>query len=161
MWDMEKLEKIVGIYIDNEYKGKDLELDKRLEDSTLSDDCIRDAIKEEIKQRIINEVVAEKKKELDQYAKQKIADEKTKSHISTIKQLLWEGFVVAIFVGLLGSELSSLIERGKNIVANGKLYDLITIILIVIFAIIILGLYITKFTKDIINTFTRKGNKTP
>lgn len=153
---METLEKVIESFVENSYKMEGIVSGQQLQGTALSDDYIKSAIKSNIRDRIIEEVVTQKKRELDNYAKQKIADEKNKSYISAIKQLLWEGFVVAIFVGLLGNELTSLGDVLKSN-AGGSWYIIITIVLIVIYAIIVLGLYVVKFTKDIIDHFTKKG----
>mgnify|MGYP004649827723 CR=1 FL=1 len=153
---MDTLEKVINSFVENGYKRENIEADRQFQDTELSDDYIMAAIKSNIKQRIIDEVVMQKKKELDQYAKQRVAEEKNKSHIAAIKQLLWEGFIVAIFVGLLGNEITTLGDFLKTR-AGGSWYIIITIILIGIYTVAVLGLYIVKFTKDIINNFTKKG----
>lgn len=67
-----------------------------------------------------------------------------------MKEIMWEAFALAILVGLLVNELSTIIEFIKTFFGEDK-HTLITVILIIIFLVITLLLYVIKFTRDVID----------
>ena len=120
--------------------------------------AVETAVKKEIREKIIAEVYEYKKAEIIKDAKIKIENEKKKSSFASIKQIMWEGFVLALIVGLLVNEASYLIEYLKEL-GNGSVQIIVTVILIIVFAIIALVLYIVKFTKAIIDKFVKNKKK--
>ncbi|MCM1223543.1 MAG: hypothetical protein NC548_54750 [Lachnospiraceae bacterium] len=116
------------------------------------------AVKQKIREEIISEVYEYKKSQIVQEAKKEIEDEKKKSSFASIKQIMWEGFVLALIVGLLVNEASYLIQYLKEL-GNGSIPILVTVILIIVFSVIALALYIVKFTKDIIEKFIKNKKK--
>jgi len=153
---VETLDKLVHLFVEEKCQKEGIETSREFDGTTLSADSMKKEFEKTLKDRIIEEVISQKKKELDQYAKKKVDEERKSSSIAAIKELLWEGFILSIFVGLLGNELTTLIEVFKNF-AGEKWHTIITTILIFVYAAIVLALYVIKFTKDIINTFIKKG----
>ena len=119
---------------------------------------VETAVKQRIREEIISEVYEYKKAQIVQEAKTEIENEKKKSSFASVKQIMWEGFVLALIVGLLVNEASYLIQYLKEL-GNGSIPILVTVILIIVFAIIALALYIVKFTKDIIDKFIKNKKK--
>lgn len=116
------------------------------------------AVKKELREKIITEVYEYKKAKIIKEAKIEIENENKKSSFAAIKQIMWEGFVLALIVGLLVNEASYLIEYLKKL-GNGSVPIIVTVILIIVFAIMALVLYIVKFTKDIIDKFVKNKKK--
>lgn len=129
-----------------------------LETDNYDKDSVETAVKQKIREEIISEVYEYKKAQIVQEAKIEIEDEKKKSSFASIKQIMWEGFVLALIVGLLVNEASYLIQYLKEL-GNGSIPILVTVILIIVFAVIALALYIVKFTKDIIDKFIKNKKK--
>ena len=152
---METLDKVVDFFVNTHFKRDhtDLETISGSHDDFSTED-VKIAFADNIKKRIIDEITDQKKNEIDEYTKKVVEEERKKSSIIAIKELMWEAFVLAIFVGLLCNEISTLIEFFKGF-GGLERHTLITVILIVVFASIVLVLYIVKFTKDIIKTFIK------
>lgn len=150
---METLDKVVDYYVNT--KVPDGSYDNA---EAFQGIDIKEAMSERIKGRIVDEIMEEKKRELSKVAKEEVEKERKKSSLIAIKELMWEAFVLAIFVGLLGNELSTLIEFFKGF-GGAENHTIITVILILVFSAIVLVLYIVKFTKDIIDKFVNKKGK--
>lgn len=153
---MDTLDKVVKKFVDVSFKGENISEDLNLNDSEFSVDCMKEAIIINIRQRIISEIISEKKTELDEYSRKVVEEERKKSMLISIKELLWEAFILAIFVGLLGNEITTLTEFFKSF-GGAERHTLITVILIIVYAVISLSMYVVKFTKDIISTFVNKS----
>lgn len=125
---------------------------------SLDKTSVEEAVKNSIREAIINEVCEYKKTQIIQEAKVQIEEEKKKNSFASIKQIMWEGFVLALIVGLLVNEASYMIEYLKNL-GDASVQIVITVILIIVFAIAALALYIIKFTKDIIDKFVKNKRK--
>lgn len=119
---------------------------------------VENSVKIQLRDKIISEVCKYKKNDIIKEAKKQIEDEKKKSSFASIKQIMWEGFVLALIVGLLVNEASYLIQYLKEL-GSGSIPIIVTVILIIVFAIISLSLYIVKFTKDIIDKFIKNKKK--
>lgn len=153
---MNTLDKVVQKFVENGFQEEHINNDLINNDPEFSVESMKTAMKENIKERIIAEIIENKKNEIDAYSKKSIEEERKKSTLIAIKELLWEAFVVAIFVCLLGNELTTLIEFFKSFGGEQR-HTLITVILIIVYASIVLAMYVIKFTKDIIRTFVNKS----
>ena len=147
---MKTLDKVVSEYVDLRYTIGSTDGSVPLDDSTFSVEEIVSGVKNGIKERIVAEVLEDHKKEILKVTKNAIENERKKSSFIAIKELMWEAFVLSIFVGLLGNELTTLIEFFKSF-GGEENHTLITVVLIGVFTIIVLLLYIVKFTQDIID----------
>ena len=153
---METLEKIVKYVVDSRYPDKTLPENPQPDNPEFSLESIKAAMSKQLSDKIIEEVLECKKRELQREMKQKIEEERKRSSYTAIKQLLWEAFISVMFIGLLVNEMTTLIGYFKSL-GSEKMYVQVTIILIIIFSVIVLALYVVKFTKDIIEKFVYKS----
>ena len=147
---METLIKVVDFYIDAQVPESTYDANPAFQGVN-----IKESISDRLKERIIGEILDERKKELARVAKEEVEKERRKSSLIAIKELMWEAFVLSIFVGLLGNEMTTLIEFFKGF-AGAEKHTLVTVVLIVVFFVIVFVLYIVKFTKDVIDKFINK-----
>lgn len=154
---MDTLDKVVQKFVDVSFDGENIKADFCDDALDFSIDNMKMAIKNTIKERIISEVIENKKTEITMFSKKIVKEERKKSTLISIKELLWEAFIMAIFVGLLGNEITTLVEFFKSFGGEER-HTIITIILIVVYAFISLALYVVKFTKDVVNKFVYKQN---
>lgn len=146
--ELEQLDSIIDVAV----KSYNLQTDQ------YNKEDVEDAVKQKIREKIILEVFEYKKTQIVQEAKVEIENEKRKISFVFIKQIMWDGFILALIVGLLVNEASYLIQYLKEL-GNGSIQILVTVILIIVFAILALILYIVKFTKDIIDKFIKNKKK--
>lgn len=145
MSESKTLDKVVDSYIEQQ----------SIDAGALDVNEVKKALKEKLTSQISQEIYDYHVTEIKKEAKKEIEEEKRKSTFTSLKQLMWEAFILAIVVGLLVNEITYLIEFLKNL-GDVKVQVIVTVILIIAFTVLVLTLYVVKFTKDIIDKFVLK-----
>lgn len=121
--------------------------------------------KQDLKERVINsfieDITLDIENELSEEAKNKIIkienETRKKIKIVEIKKIVWHGFILSFFVGLLVNQVTEVISLCKG--TSSDINTFITAIIIMVLILICLGLFIYDFSVQIINMIKEPINK--
>lgn len=147
------LYKIVEYYVENrtgvsEWKGN-LALEEKQN------------IREIVINSFIDDIKSDIEDELSEEAKNKIIkienETRKRIKIAEIKKIVWHGFILSFFVGLLVNQITEVISLCKGTVSDINTF--VTAVIILSLVLICLGLFIYDFLVQIINMIKEPMNK--
>ncbi len=139
---MGKLDEVLNVFCDSK---KDVFANNAKEEDIQE---LKELLKNEIRQNIIDEIVAEQSKEIAIKAQKELDRSEEDKRIGETKNLLWNGFIMAFIVGVLVNQVTDIISFYKG----GSSLKTIspTVWICVILAIFCLGMYIYTFAQNFI-----------
>lgn len=145
---MDVLDKVLDVFI----KDKAHELGEKVSTELRDEFCdtiretTREKIVQEIKQYYTNEIIAQAEAEINRKEQEK--------RLNEMRNLLWQGFIVAMCVGLFVNQVTDVISYYKGISPLKQIYPTL-LICILLFAICI-GMYAITFAKQFMDFFKEK-----
>lgn len=147
----QKLEQLINVFVDNKYS----EITKEMNEGEEKEYLI-DGVKEKIRSEIIGEIKEEYKEEIVEQAEKEIEQQERKKRITEIKEVIWSGFFVALFVGLLVNQITDIISFYKG---ASSIKDIApTYIICLVFMLICLAIFLWQFMNKIMD-FLNEINK--
>lgn len=110
-------------------------------------------LREKIKKMVVEEVKQEYKAQVMADAESDIQQRISDNRISQLKNLMWNGFLIAFLVGLAVNQITDLIGYWKGSVSLNSLMP--TLIITVILVAICMGLYFYNMIKETVDIYKK------
>lgn len=110
-------------------------------------------LREKIKKDVVEEVKQEYKAQVMADAENDIQQRISDNKISQLKNLMWNGFLIAFLVGLAVNQITDLIGYWKGSVSLSSLMP--TLIITVVLVAICMGLYFYNMVKDTVDMYKK------
>lgn len=110
-------------------------------------------LREKIKKMVVEEVKQEYKAQVMADAESDIQQRISDNRISQLKNLMWNGFLIAFLVGLAVNQITDLIGYWKGNVSLNSLMP--TLIITVILVAICMGLYFYNMIKETVDIYKK------
>lgn len=110
-------------------------------------------LREKIKKMVVEEVKQEYKAQVMADAESDIQQRISDNRISQLKNLMWNGFLIAFLVGLAVNQITDLIGYWKGSVSLSSLMP--TLIITVILVAICMGLYFYNMIKETVDIYKK------
>ena len=116
-----------------------------------------DALKEKKKAQIIEEIKATYREEIFKEAEEKLKKKTHKKKIDELRELMWNGFILAFVVGLAVNQVTDVIGYYKGSVALEKIWP--TSIIIAILLVICVLFYFYYFMRNALSLVNEKNDE--
>ena len=110
-------------------------------------------LREKIKKMVVEEVKQEYKAQVMADAESDVQQRISDNRISQLKNLMWNGFLIAFLVGLAVNQITDLIGYWKGSVSLSSLMP--TLIITVILVAICMGLYFYNMIKETVDIYKK------
>ena len=117
------------------------------EESFYEEAC--NALKATLIKDVTQEIISEQADIISKMADDEMERLKTEKHVKELRRLLWEGFIVAFFVGLLVNQATDLISIFKGVIESTFLLK--TIIFISLFIVICVFIFIFNYLVKLVD----------
>lgn len=145
---MDVLDKVLEVFISDKAHelGEKVNAGLRDEFCNTIREKTREQIVEEIKQHYTDEIVAQAEKEINRKEQEK--------RLKEMKSLLWQGFFVAMCVGLFVNQVTDVISFYKGISSLKQIYP--TMLICLLLFVVCISMYIITFAKQFMDFFKEK-----
>lgn len=148
---MDKLDQLVDAYISNQQKIINNRAPAKDKDELLN------ALREKLKQEVMQEIKDKFEDEIIAEASEKIQKNANREKLNQLTGLMWNGFLLAFFVGLAVNQVTEIINYYNRTLFGNSLW--FTLIISLILIVLCIALYACAFAKYVIETYRELTKK--